>query len=86
MTPPVGDTLLPQRHRWAPSRCRQFDFSAEHRVTRVLRIETPLSEPRVDFEFAALYPAHRSVSPVAPEFIDGFRTHVSDFLRRRPWR
>lgn len=43
-------------------------------------------EPRVDFEFAAPYPAHRSVSPVAREFIDDFRTHVSDFLRRRPWR
>ena len=104
----------------ALSRFRTDRVFAEHKVTRVLRIETPLSEiacalagsgagvalcepftateystrgivsrpfePRIDFEFAALYPAHRSVSPVAREFIDGFRTHVADFLRRRPWR
>ena len=43
-------------------------------------------EPRIDFEFAALYPAHRSVSPVAREFIDGFRAHVTRFLRRGAWR
>ena len=104
----------------ALSRFRTDRVFAEHNVTRILRIETPLSEiacalagsgagvalcepftateyatrgivarpfePRVDFEFAALYPAHRSVSPVAREFIDGFRMHVADFLRRRPWR
>jgi DNA-binding transcriptional LysR family regulator len=104
----------------ALSRFRTDRVFAEHGVTRILRIETPLSEiacalagsgagvalcepftateystrgivarpfePRVDFEFAALYPAHRSVSPVAREFIDGFRAHVADFLRRRPWR
>lgn len=104
----------------ALSRFRTDRVFVEHKVTRILRIETPLSEiacalagsgagvalcepftateystrgivarpfePRVDFEFAALYPAHRSVSPVAREFIDGFRSHVADFLRRSPWR
>jgi hypothetical protein len=31
-------------------------------------------------------PAHRSVPPVAREFIDGFKAHVAGFLRRGPWR
>ena len=102
------------------SRFRIDRVFAEHGVTRVMRIETPLSEiacalagsgagvalcepftateyatrgivarpfePRIDFEFAALYPAHRSVSPVAREFIDGFKAHVAAFLRRGAWR
>ena len=59
-------------------------FTATEYSTRGI-VSRPF-EPRVDFEFAALYPAHRSVSPVAREFIDGFRTHVETFLRRRPWR
>jgi len=43
-------------------------------------------EPQIDFEFAALLPAQRSVPPVAREFIDGFSAHVAQFLRRGPWR
>jgi len=104
------------------SRFRIDRVFAEHGVTRILRIETPLSEiacalagagagagvvlcepftateyatrgivarcfePQIDFEFAALLPAHRSVPPVAREFIDGFRAHVARFLRHGPWR
>jgi DNA-binding transcriptional LysR family regulator len=41
-------------------------------------------KPRIDFEFGALYAAQRAVPPVAREFIDGFRAHVTEFLRRRP--
>jgi DNA-binding transcriptional LysR family regulator len=106
-----------------PSTLSRFKIDrvfAEHGVTRIMRIETPLSEiacalagsgagvalcepftateyatrgivarpfePRIDFEFAALYAAQRSVPPVAREFIDGFRTHVVEFLRRETWR
>jgi DNA-binding transcriptional LysR family regulator len=102
------------------SRFRIDRVFAEHGITRILRIETPLSEiacalagsgagvvlcepftateyatrgivvrpfePQIDFEFAALVPAHRSVPPVAREFIDGFKAHVAAFLRRGPWR
>ena len=102
------------------SRFRIDRVFAEHGITRILRIETPLSEiacalagagagvvlcepftateystrgivvrpfePQIDFEFAALFPAHRSVPPVAREFIDGFKAHVAEFLRRGPWR
>ncbi len=102
------------------SRFRIDRVFAEHGVTRVLRIETPLSEiacslagagagvtlcepftameyatrgivarpfePRIDFEFAALHAAQRSLPPVAREFIDGFRAHVVQFLRRESWR
>ena len=104
----------------APSAVTRFRVDrvfAEYGVTRVIRIETPLSEiacalagagagvalcepftateyatrgivarpfePRVDFDFAALHLAHRGLSPVAREFIDGFRRHVVQFLRRR---
>ena len=102
------------------SRFRIDRIFAEHGVTRVMRIETPLSEiscalagagagvtlcepftateyatrgivarpfePRIDFEFAALTVAQRSVPPVAREFIDAFRTHVADFVRHETWR
>lgn len=102
------------------SRFRIDRVFAEHGVTRIMRIETPLSEiacslagagagvalcepftateyatrgivarpfePRIDFEFAALYAAQRSVPPVAREFIDGFKAHVVEFLRRETWR
>jgi DNA-binding transcriptional LysR family regulator len=87
-----------------------------HGVSRIMRIETPLSEiacslvasgagvtlcepytaneyatrgiavrsfePRISFEFAALYAAQRTPPPVAREFIDGFKAHVTTFLRR----
>jgi DNA-binding transcriptional LysR family regulator len=96
---------------------RLFD---EHGVSRILRIETPLSEiacalagsgagvalcepftateyatrgivarpfePRIDFEFAALHASQRSLPPIAREFIDSFRAHVTEFLQREPWR
>jgi DNA-binding transcriptional LysR family regulator len=99
------------------SRFRTDRVFAEHGVSRVMRIETPLSEiacalagsgagvaicepftateyltrgivarpfePRITFEFAALYAAQRSVPPVAREFIDGFRVHVAAFLHQR---
>lgn len=99
------------------SRFRTDRVFAEHGVSRVMRIETPLSEiacalagsgagvaicepftateystrgiavrpfePRISFEFAALYAAQRSVPPVAREFIDGFRAHVAAFLGQR---
>ncbi|MFZ5782523.1 MAG: LysR substrate-binding domain-containing protein [Pseudomonadota bacterium] len=102
------------------SRFRIDRLFAEHGVSRVVRIETPLSEiacalagsgagivlcepftateyatrgivvrpfePRIDFEFSTLVPANRSVPPVAREFIDGFRAHVAQFLRREVWR
>jgi DNA-binding transcriptional LysR family regulator len=40
-------------------------------------------EPKVEWEFAALYPAQRRPSPVAREFIDGFRAYAAAFLRQR---
>ncbi len=102
------------------SRFRIDRVFAEHGVSRVMRIETPLSEiacslagsgagvtlcepftateyatrgivarpfePRIDFEFSSLYAAQRSMPPVAREFIDGFRRHITDVLRRGSWR
>lgn len=102
------------------SRFRIDRVFAEHGVTRIMRIETPLSEiacslagsgagvtlcepftateyatrgivvrpfePRIEFEFASLYAAQRSMPPVAREFIDGFRHHITEFLRRETWR
>jgi hypothetical protein len=43
-------------------------------------------EPRIEFEFSALYSAAQRTSLPAREFIDSFRTHVADFLRRQVWR
>ena len=102
------------------SRFRIDRVFAEHGVTRIMRIETPLSEiacslagagagvslcepftateyatrgivarpfePRIDFEFAALTVAQRSVPPVAREFIDAFRAHVAAFVSREGWK
>ncbi|ALA19497.1 transcriptional regulator [Chelatococcus sp. CO-6] len=79
-------------------------------VSRVLRVETALSEimcglvasglgvsicdpftaaeyasrgvvarpflPRIDFDFAAVFPPHRSPSPVAVEFVEAFAHHI----------
>lgn len=36
-------------------------------------------EPTIEFQVAAIYPTHRSLSPVAREFIDGFSQHVAAF-------
>ncbi|HZB38231.1 MAG TPA: LysR substrate-binding domain-containing protein, partial [Beijerinckiaceae bacterium] len=83
---------------------------AEAGVSRVLRVETSLSEimcglvssgfgvavcdpftaaefasrgvvsrpflPRIDFEFAAVFPPQRSPSPIAQEFVELFAGHV----------
>lgn len=96
-----------------PSRQRIDDVFARHGVSRVLRVETPLSEiacalvaaglglsicdpftadeystrgvvarpfePAVTFQVAALYPAHRALSPVGREFIDGFAACIQAF-------
>lgn len=43
-------------------------------------------EPRVDFEFVALFPAAQRTSAPVREFIDGFRSHVASFVRRQDWR
>ena len=56
-------------------------FTATEYATRGI-VARPF-EPRIDFEFSALYAAQRTVPPVVREFIDGFRAHVSQFLRRR---
>ena len=115
----AGESFISLGHTTL-SRFRIDRVFAEHGVTRVMRIETPLSEiscslagagagvtlcepftateyatrgivarpfePRIDFEFAALTVAQRSVPPVARAFIDAFRTHVADFVRRESWR
>lgn len=99
------------------SRFRVDRVFAEQGVSRVMRIETPLSEiacslvasgvgvalcemftafeyatrgivvrpfePRVDFEYSALYAAAQPTPLLAREFIDGFRAHVAGFLRRQ---
>jgi DNA-binding transcriptional LysR family regulator len=100
------------------SRFRIDRLFTEHGITRVMRIETPLSEivcalvgsgigvalcepftateyatrggivqrpfePRLEFEFGVFYAAHRTISPVAREFVGEFRAHVARFLRRR---
>jgi len=36
-------------------------------------------EPTLQFQVTALYPAHRSPSPVAREFIDGFSRYLDDW-------
>jgi DNA-binding transcriptional LysR family regulator len=102
------------------SRYRIDRLFAEHGVSRVMRVETPLSEiacalagsgagvtlcepftateyatrgivvrpfePRLEFEFTVLHAANRNLPPIARELIDGFRRHVTDFVKREPWR
>lgn len=97
------------------SRFRLDRMFAEHGVSRIMRIETPLSEiacslvaagagvslcesftaseyatrgivvrlfePRIEFEYSALYAATQRTPVLAREFIDGFRAHVRTFLR-----
>jgi DNA-binding transcriptional LysR family regulator len=55
-------------------------FTAHEYAERGLVVR-PFS-PRVDFEFAALYPSQRSLPAVAREFIDDFRRYVQAFARR----
>ena len=49
-------------------------FTAHEYATR--GVVARAFEPRLQFQVAALYPAHRSLSPVAREFIDGFAAHL----------
>ena len=55
-------------------------FTATEYATRGIVVRP--FEPRVDFEFAALYAAQRTLPPVAREFIDSFRAHIVAFLRQ----
>jgi len=48
------------------------EYSTHGVVTRAF-------EPRLQFQVTALYPAHRSPSPVAREFIDGFSRYLEDW-------
>lgn len=102
------------------SRFRLDRMFAEHGVSRIMRIETPLSEiacsmvaagagvslcesftaseyatrgivvrpfePRIEFEYSALYAATQRTPLLAREFIDGFRAHVRAFLPRQTRR
>ena len=56
-------------------------FTATEYATRGIVVRP--FEPRVDFEFAALYAAQRTLPPVAREFIDSFRAHIITFLRQQ---
>jgi DNA-binding transcriptional LysR family regulator len=56
-------------------------FTASEYATRGLVVR-PFS-PRVEFEFAALYPSQRSLPAVAREFIDEFRRTVQAFARKQ---
>src|SRR3954469_4749347 len=49
-------------------------FTAHEYATR--GVVARAFEPRLQFQVAALYPAHRSLAPVAREFIEGFATHL----------
>ncbi|MCC8430955.1 LysR family transcriptional regulator [Reyranella aquatilis] len=54
-------------------------FTATEYATRGI-VVLPF-EPRIHFEFAALYAAQGTPPPVAREFIDSFRAHITAFLR-----
>ena len=54
-------------------------FTATEYATRGIAVR-PFA-PRIEFEFAALVPAHRSLTPIARTFVDGFRSHVARFLK-----
>lgn len=56
-------------------------FTANEYAARGLVVR-PFS-PRVDFEFAALYPSQRSLPAVAREFIDDFHRYIQAFARRQ---
>jgi DNA-binding transcriptional LysR family regulator len=38
-------------------------------------------EPAIDFQIAALYPAGRTLSPIAREYVDGFARHIERFRK-----
>lgn len=59
-------------------------FTAHEYSTRGIVIRP--FEPRIDFEFSVLYAEAQRTALPAREFIDSFRGHVADFLRRQTWR
>ncbi len=59
-------------------------FTAHEYSTRGIVVRP--FEPRLDFEFTVLYAEAERTSRPAREFIDSFRTHVVEFLRRQTWR
>jgi DNA-binding transcriptional LysR family regulator len=59
-------------------------FTATEYATRGIVVRP--FEPRLNFEFSALYAAQRTPPPVAREFIDSFRAHITGFLRQLPKR
>lgn len=56
-------------------------FTAGEYATRGV-VSRPF-EPVLQFQVAALYPAHRSLSPVARDFISGFERHIRAWQRGR---
>jgi DNA-binding transcriptional LysR family regulator len=56
-------------------------FTAAEYATRGVVART--FEPALQFQVAALYPAHRSLSPVARDFITGFEGHIRAWQRGR---
>jgi DNA-binding transcriptional LysR family regulator len=52
-------------------------FTAAEYATRGV-VARPF-EPALEFQVAALYPSHRSVSPIAREFIAGFAASIESF-------
>ena len=59
-------------------------FTAHEYATRGIVVRP--FEPRIEFEFAALYAAAQRTPPLAREFIDSFRAHVVEFLRNETRR
>ncbi|TAJ82493.1 LysR substrate-binding domain-containing protein [Reyranella sp.] len=59
-------------------------FTAHEYSTRGIVVRP--FEPRLDFEFTVLYAEAERTSQPAREFIDSFRAHVVEFLRRQTWR
>jgi DNA-binding transcriptional LysR family regulator len=43
-------------------------------------------EPRIEFEYAAVYSTAQRTPLLVRQFIDGFHKHVTTFLRREAWR
>lgn len=59
-------------------------FTASEYATRGLAVRP--FEAELNFEFSVLCPVGQRTSLLAREFIDGFRSHVTTFLKRQPWR
>lgn len=59
-------------------------FTATEYATRGIVVRP--FEPRIHFEFTALHAAPSTLQPVAREFIDSFRAHITAFLRTLPRR